>query len=159
MTRCQTGCPHHMNIIFHCHASGLCGCLKHGTDIHIESKISKCRGNHLDSTIMAVLPHFGHQNSGPPPLFSFKVFGSLADRIYDLTVTVFGSIHAGYALGGRHKPTKYFFQSIGDFTHCRTGPHRRNTDLQQIATGFSSLDHSRQCLFDSLGVAVGFQCF
>ncbi len=108
----QAGRADYMNIIFDCHPGGLLGGLKHGADIHVKSKIGKSGGNDFNTPIMTILAYFGDQDSRAPAFVFLKFGRTLANRIDNLTVTVFGSIHTGNALGGSHETPECFFKGI-----------------------------------------------
>ena len=57
-----------MHVVFDGLSRGLLGRLKQWPQIHIKSHVRKTAGHHFGAAVVAVLPHFGNQNTGAAPL-------------------------------------------------------------------------------------------
>ena len=63
----------YMHDMVHVYIQCMCTYSEKWSNIHIESKISESSSDDLVPTIMAVLPHLGHQDPGTPPFLLLKV--------------------------------------------------------------------------------------
>lgn len=93
MTSCEAARSDHVHVVVNSLSSHFLGSREESSNIDIVTKVGKSTGNHLSSSVVAVLAHLGNEDSGVAAVLLGEIFDGLERVLVFESALLIGILH------------------------------------------------------------------